>query len=147
MTTSRMGIMGSLRVSNFSLFWVTDSPFVLSGWTDPTPHYTRFKNITRGKDCWPRWAVPIHNTRKINGFEGARSKVHGDPGGFRFAFAWRHPLRVGGTMCVVLLNRTVTSPNKTACLVRQAVGLNSATASRLSPCAAEKRLCARPFLS
>src|SRR5262249_4905532 len=26
MTTSRMGIMGSLRVSNFSLPWVTDSP-------------------------------------------------------------------------------------------------------------------------
>jgi len=28
MTTSRMGIMGSLRVSNFSLAWVTRVPFV-----------------------------------------------------------------------------------------------------------------------
>src|ERR1051326_6293145 len=26
MTTSRMGIIGRLRVSNFSLVWVTDSP-------------------------------------------------------------------------------------------------------------------------
>jgi hypothetical protein len=45
-----MGIIGSLRVSNFSLIWVTDSPF-LSFYLlkDGFHHLATFKNITQGK--------------------------------------------------------------------------------------------------
>jgi len=54
-----MGIIGSLRVSNFSLIWVTDSPFLslLLGWLPPflyftvvvSTHLATFKNITQRK--------------------------------------------------------------------------------------------------
>jgi hypothetical protein len=59
-----MGIIGSLRVSNFSLFWVTDSPFypslfksvfngLLTGsGMDGTYHLATFKIITQGKPMW-----------------------------------------------------------------------------------------------
>src|SRR3954453_5907988 len=64
MTTSRMGIIGSLRASNFSLIWVTESPFslvllFLSFYWDGFHHLATFKNITQGK--WPLWGVFLHN--------------------------------------------------------------------------------------
>jgi hypothetical protein len=52
-----MGIMGSLRVSNFSLFCVTGFAFVLSGWTIQPPRYTLLKNITRSKRICHLFAV------------------------------------------------------------------------------------------
>src|SRR6478609_1987824 len=58
MTTSRMGIIGSLRVSNFSLIWVTCRLF-RSVPIDGFYHLPTFKNTTQGKCLLPEdfWAI------------------------------------------------------------------------------------------
>src|SRR6476659_10139314 len=66
MTTSRMGIIGSLRVSNFSLIWVTDSPF-WSVYEDGFYHLPTFKIITQGKWLGPQYfCQPRENSVEWN---------------------------------------------------------------------------------
>src|SRR5579864_3018738 len=58
MTTSRMGIIGSLRVSNFSLIWVTCRLFVplqRMGFY----HLPTFKNTTQGKRLWTAYFCAV----------------------------------------------------------------------------------------
>src|SRR5215468_6543050 len=51
MTTSRMGIIGSLRVSNFSLPWVTYSPLKAASGSGLNQIF-QCKNITLSKYFW-----------------------------------------------------------------------------------------------
>src|SRR5580765_585324 len=52
MTTSRMGIIGSLRVSNFSLIWVTDSPLRVHFRQDRLPPILLLLGLSRKARAW-----------------------------------------------------------------------------------------------
>jgi hypothetical protein len=71
-----MGIMGSLRVSNFSFVWVTDSPFLSCfDWVCfRSSCYNKI--ITHGKRLGPEYlCVPLYVARKFNNLGAKNTHV------------------------------------------------------------------------